>query len=100
MYGADPGALDKNGRTASDYARQSGHTTLATRVANAQYEVSDRLSFFLCQRRPDHSNAATPEAHFIVPEVEHHSATATTGEERKVRFGVSVTVNCVQFSKH
>ncbi len=67
VHGADPGAVDKNGRTASDYARASGHPGLAARIFSSQFELSDRLSFFLCQRRPDHSS---PEAsHFLVPDM-------------------------------
>lgn len=66
VYGADPGAIDKSGRTAYQYAHQAGHTILAHRIHGAQYELSDRLSFFLCQKKPDHVSGQ----HFIVPDVE------------------------------
>lgn len=52
MYGADPGALDKTGRTAADSAKAAGQSGIATRLVNAQYELSDRLSYFLCQKKP------------------------------------------------
>ena len=42
MYGADPGAVDKSGRTAAEYAKQSGHGGLAGRIDASQFELSDR----------------------------------------------------------
>ncbi len=79
VHGADPGAVDKNGLTASDYARTSGHTGLANRIFASQFELSDRLSFFLCQRRPDHMS----DSHFLVPEVDE-SAQLRSSEDRRV----------------
>ena len=66
VYGADPGAYDKMGKNAADYAKQASHTNLVTRLINAQYELSDRFSYFLCQKRPDHF--AHEASHFLVPE--------------------------------
>ena len=43
VYGADPAAVDLGGKTASEHARSAGHPALATRLANAQYELSDRF---------------------------------------------------------
>lgn len=85
VYGSDPGAVDNNGRTPSDYAkyvwifwpilivlkylifgfRTAGFHAIAQRVSHSLYEVSDRLSFFLCQRRPDHNSGQ----HFLVPDL-------------------------------
>ena len=67
VYGADPGAYDKMGKNAADYAKLSSYTSLVTRLTNAQYELSDRLSYFLCQKRPDHFSSGS--SHFLVPEV-------------------------------
>ncbi|KAM9733598.1 ARF GTPase-activating protein GIT1 isoform 3-T3 [Menidia menidia] len=64
VYGADPGAPDINGRTPMDYARQAGHTELAERLVECQYELTDRLAFYLCGRRPDHKNG-----HYIIPQM-------------------------------
>ncbi|XP_014854771.1 PREDICTED: ARF GTPase-activating protein GIT1 isoform X2 [Poecilia mexicana] len=64
VYGADPGALDINRRTPMDYARQAGHVELAERLVECQYELTDRLAFYLCGRRPDHKNG-----HYIIPQM-------------------------------
>ncbi|KAM7017733.1 ARF GTPase-activating protein GIT2a isoform 2-T2 [Tautogolabrus adspersus] len=65
VYGADPGAPDTNGKTPIDYAREAGHHELADRLVEVQYELTDRLAFYLCGRRPDHKN----NQHFIVPQM-------------------------------
>ena len=36
----------------------------ATRIHNAQFELSDRLGFFLCGKRPEHGS----NKHYIIPE--------------------------------
>uniref|UniRef100_A0AAY4EV20 Arf-GAP domain-containing protein n=1 Tax=Denticeps clupeoides TaxID=299321 RepID=A0AAY4EV20_9TELE len=64
VYGADPGAPDINGRTPIDYARQAGQIELAERLVECQYELTDRLAFYLCGRRPDHKNG-----HYIIPQM-------------------------------
>ncbi|XP_069082350.1 ARF GTPase-activating protein GIT1 isoform X8 [Pleurodeles waltl] len=64
VYGADPGAPDVNGRTPIDYARQAGHNELADRLVEGQYELTDRLAFYLCGRKPDHKNG-----HYIIPQM-------------------------------
>uniref|UniRef100_A0A8C0BUM7 GIT ArfGAP 2 n=1 Tax=Buteo japonicus TaxID=224669 RepID=A0A8C0BUM7_9AVES len=53
VYGADPGTQDSNGKTPVDYARQGGHHELAERLVEIQYELTDRLAFYLCGRKPD-----------------------------------------------
>uniref|UniRef100_A0A2K5CKL0 GIT ArfGAP 1 n=1 Tax=Aotus nancymaae TaxID=37293 RepID=A0A2K5CKL0_AOTNA len=55
VYGADPGSPDVNGRTPIDYARQAGHHELAERLVECQYELTDRLAFYLCGRKPGES---------------------------------------------
>ncbi|XP_060751503.1 ARF GTPase-activating protein GIT2b isoform X5 [Tachysurus vachellii] len=65
VYGADPGAPDSSGNTPIDYARQAGHQDLADRLVEIQYELTDRLAFYLCGRKPDHKNGQ----HFIIPQI-------------------------------
>ncbi|XP_023369039.1 ARF GTPase-activating protein GIT2 isoform X2 [Otolemur garnettii] len=65
VYGADPGTLDSSGKTPVDYARQGGHHELAERLVEIQYELTDRLAFYLCGRKPDHKNGQ----HFIIPQM-------------------------------
>ncbi|CAL9683399.1 unnamed protein product [Knipowitschia caucasica] len=65
VYGSDPGALDSCGKTPIDYARHAGHHELAERLVEIQYELTDRLTFYLCGRRPDHRNGT----HFIIPQM-------------------------------
>ncbi len=72
VYGADPAATDMQGKTAADYARLGGYHGLANRLNNAQYELTDRISFYLCAKRPDHNG----NNHYLIPE--------QSGEQPKV----------------
>ncbi|XP_043354160.1 ARF GTPase-activating protein GIT2 isoform X17 [Dermochelys coriacea] len=65
VYGADPGTQDSSGKNPVDYARQGGHHELAERLIEIQYELTDRLAFYLCGRKPDHKNGQ----HFIIPQM-------------------------------
>ncbi|XP_058493081.1 ARF GTPase-activating protein GIT2a isoform X2 [Solea solea] len=65
VYGADPGAPDSSGKTPIDLARDANHHDLAERLVEIQYELTDRLAFYLCGRKPDHKNGQ----HFIVPQM-------------------------------
>uniref|UniRef100_A0A8B9YUX6 GIT ArfGAP 2 n=1 Tax=Bos mutus grunniens TaxID=30521 RepID=A0A8B9YUX6_BOSMU len=70
VYGADPGTQDSSGKTPVDYARQGGHHELAERLVEIQYELTDRLAFYLCGRKPDHKNGQ----HFIIPQMADRSS--------------------------
>uniref|UniRef100_A0A663N4R4 GIT ArfGAP 2 n=1 Tax=Athene cunicularia TaxID=194338 RepID=A0A663N4R4_ATHCN len=65
VYGADPGTQDSNGKTPVDCARQGGHHDLAERLVEIQYELTDRLAFYLCGRKPEHKNGQ----HFVIPQM-------------------------------
>lgn len=42
----------------------SGHRELSDRLLECMYEVTDRLSFYLCNRKPDHKSGE----HLIIPD--------------------------------
>ncbi|XP_064460589.1 ARF GTPase-activating protein GIT1-like isoform X2 [Ornithodoros turicata] len=65
VYGSDPLTRDMEGRTPIDYAREAGHHDLERRLQECQYEVTDRLAFYLSGRKPDHHLGQ----HFILPEM-------------------------------
>ncbi|KTG12925.1 hypothetical protein cypCar_00005667 [Cyprinus carpio] len=46
------------------FVLQAGHVELAERLVECQYELTDRLAFYLCGRRPDHKNG-----HYIIPQM-------------------------------
>ncbi|XP_045081117.1 ARF GTPase-activating protein GIT2-like isoform X6 [Coregonus clupeaformis] len=79
VYGADPDALDMGGKTPIDYARQAGHQELADRLVEIQYELTDRLAFYLCGRRPDHRNGQ----HFIIPQMADRNVSLDLSEFAK-----------------
>lgn len=55
VYGADINTCDKSGFTAVELARQNQFPQLAERLVEANFEVSDRIIYFLCGRKPDHA---------------------------------------------
>ncbi|XP_063396611.1 ARF GTPase-activating protein GIT2-like isoform X1 [Mytilus trossulus] len=70
IYGADPGAFDSNGKTPIDHAKAELYIDLADRILELHYELTDRLAYYVCKRKPgtyfpDHKNGI----HFIIPEM-------------------------------
>jgi len=63
IYGSDPGGLDSFGKTPGDHASEAGYHDIAYRLLEYQYELTDRLGFYVCERKPDHSSGQ----HFVVP---------------------------------
>ncbi|KAJ8042761.1 ARF GTPase-activating protein GIT2 [Holothuria leucospilota] len=78
VYGGDPGALDKNGKTPADLAREEGHYELADRLIQGQYELTDRLTAFVCGKKPDHST----NSHFLIPEMADSSLERSDAAEK------------------
>uniref|UniRef100_A0A182T720 Arf-GAP domain-containing protein n=1 Tax=Anopheles maculatus TaxID=74869 RepID=A0A182T720_9DIPT len=54
VYGADVNALDAQGNTPLELARQAKHSVIAERLLEVMYEVTDRLTFFLIGKKPNH----------------------------------------------
>lgn len=64
VYGADLTAKDSKGNTAYEIAKQNKHITIADRLIEATYEVTDRLTHFLIGKKPDHSTSN----HLLIPD--------------------------------
>ncbi|XP_058458322.1 ARF GTPase-activating protein Git [Malaya genurostris] len=64
VYGADVNALDAQGNTPLDVAKACKQTAIAERLTEAMYEVTDRLSYYLTGKRPDH----TAGQHLLIPD--------------------------------
>lgn len=55
VYGADVNALDSQGNTPLEVAKACKQTAITERLIEAMYEVTDRLSYFLTGKKPDHA---------------------------------------------
>lgn len=44
---------------------EAGYKDIAHRLVESQYELTDRISYYLCERKPDHSSGQ----HFLIPEM-------------------------------
>ncbi|XP_052896542.1 ARF GTPase-activating protein Git [Anopheles moucheti] len=63
VYGADVNALDAQGNTPLELARQAKHSVIAERLLEVMYEVTDRLTFFLIGKKPNHASGQ----HLLIP---------------------------------
>lgn len=64
VNGGNPSMVDTNGHTPADVARMAGHLELHERLVECMYEVTDRLTFYVCSKKPDHRTME----HLIIPE--------------------------------
>lgn len=64
VYGADVNALDSQGNTPLDVAKTCKQTAIIERLVEAMYEVTDRLSYFLTGKKPDHAAGQ----HLLIPD--------------------------------
>lgn len=79
VYGANLLAKDVAGNTAQEIAKSNKHLVIADRLLEATYEVTDRLSYFLAGKRPDHSLGN----HLLIPE----QSSSDIGEQLKIARG-------------
>uniref|UniRef100_A0A8C4Q948 GIT ArfGAP 1 n=1 Tax=Eptatretus burgeri TaxID=7764 RepID=A0A8C4Q948_EPTBU len=63
----DPAQMQSGRRKPNpqDKLQKAGHTDLADRLLECQYELTDRLLSYVCGRKPDHRNGQ----HFITPQM-------------------------------
>ena len=66
LYGADLTGLDRNGQTALELARILNNQHILDRLIELQFELTDDISYFLCNKRPDHKN----NQHFFIPDLD------------------------------
>ncbi|XP_029036357.1 ARF GTPase-activating protein GIT1 isoform X2 [Osmia bicornis bicornis] len=62
--GGNPSMIDLNGQTPAEIAKMAGYIELSERIVECMYEVTDRLTYYVCSRKPDHRL----DEHIIVPE--------------------------------
>ncbi|KAL6421007.1 hypothetical protein ACFW04_013559 [Cataglyphis niger] len=63
--GADPSVIDLNGQIAADIAKMAGHIDLSERIIECMYEVTDRLTYHICSRKPNHRG----DEHLIISDL-------------------------------
>ncbi|XP_046744368.1 ARF GTPase-activating protein GIT2 [Diprion similis] len=62
--GGNPSTMDLNGQTPAEHAKMAGHLDLAERIIESMYEVTDRLTYHVCSRKPEHRLGQ----HLIIPQ--------------------------------
>ncbi|XP_043520855.1 ARF GTPase-activating protein GIT1 [Frieseomelitta varia] len=62
--GGNPSIIDLNGQTPAEIAKMAGHIDLSDRIIECLYELTDRLTSFICSRKPNHRL----NEHIIIPE--------------------------------
>ncbi|XP_076665674.1 ARF GTPase-activating protein GIT1 isoform X2 [Andrena cerasifolii] len=62
--GGNPSMIDSSGQTPAEIAKMAGHIDLSERIIECMYEVTDRLTYYICSRKPNHRL----DEHIIIPE--------------------------------
>jgi len=57
--------LDRSGQTPYDLAKANNLTSTADRLQELQFELTDDITYFLCNKRPDHKSGQ----HFLIPDI-------------------------------
>ncbi|CAJ0583757.1 unnamed protein product, partial [Mesorhabditis spiculigera] len=78
IYGGDPSRPNAGGQTPAQVAKAEGFTELSNRLLELCFEVTNRLSLFLCGRKPDHEK----QNHFLIPELTGKSAVSKKPHRR------------------
>ena len=66
LYGADVTCVDRNNQMPYDLAKANNYQHIADRLIELQFELTDEISYFLCNKRPDHRSGQ----HFFIPDLQ------------------------------
>lgn len=64
VNGGNPSMIDFNGQTPAEIAKMAGHIDSSERIIECMYEVTDRLTYYICSRKPNHCM----DEHIIIPD--------------------------------
>ncbi|XP_066589482.1 ARF GTPase-activating protein GIT1 [Prorops nasuta] len=62
--GGNPSIIDCNGQIPAEIAKAAGHLDLSERIIECMYDVTDRLTQYVCLQKPDHRL----DEHLIIPD--------------------------------
>ena len=78
---------------------EAGYKDIAHRLIESQYELTDRISFYLCERKPDHSSGQ----HFLIPEmadsIDSNSEVAKAAKRKLQMVYISLILRISKISK-
>lgn len=80
VYGANPNAVNQSNLTPHDIASKCQHFKMANRVLALQYELTDRLTYYLADKKPDHDNGQ----HLIMPETDRSNVATEAKNKLKM----------------
>ncbi|CAF0741104.1 unnamed protein product [Didymodactylos carnosus] len=79
IFGADPAFPDNSGISPEQHARSNGYIELSERLVELQHELTDRLTYFICNKRPDHRNGQ----HLIIPDISDNLDTSDSSRSAR-----------------
>uniref|UniRef100_A0A0K0FBN1 Arf-GAP domain-containing protein n=1 Tax=Strongyloides venezuelensis TaxID=75913 RepID=A0A0K0FBN1_STRVS len=65
IYGANLHFNNNKEESAKSICQANGNTDLLTRLLEIEFEISDRISWFLCRKMPNHDR----NSHFLIPDI-------------------------------
>lgn len=80
LYGADFTSLTGSGQSIHELASKINNQQMCERLYELQYELTDELSYFLCNKRPDHKTGK----HFLLPSSPSAENSSASPEELSI----------------